>query len=323
MATNKSKVVKAPEKDIKFTRLYDAPVKMVWDAWNDPKQAAQWWGPRGFTITTHSKDLKPGGHWHYTMHGPDGVDYVNKTKYFEVEKYSKLVYDHGGNDEQKPLFRVTVLFKEVDGKTQMNMTMGHSTPEAAEESRKIIKKASGYSTWDRLAEYLTQESSGKDIFVINRAFDAPLKMMFELWTDPKHLSQWVPPTGFTMEYLKADIRPGGSSFYRMDGPNNMKMYGKASYLEITKPNRIVYTQQFSDENEKTTRHPMSPTWPENMLTTIALAEEGPDKTRVTITWEVYGEATAAEKETFNKAKAGMTGGWTGSFDKLEEYLGKI
>ena len=49
--------------EIRLTRVYDAPVKAVWDAWTDPQQVAQWWGPRGFTITTHSKDLRPGGHW--------------------------------------------------------------------------------------------------------------------------------------------------------------------------------------------------------------------------------------------------------------------
>ena len=84
--------------EIKITRVYDAPVKTVWDAWTDPEQVAQWWGPRGFTLTTHSKDLRVGGHWRYTMHGPDGTDFENTTKYFEVEKYSRLVYDHGGND---------------------------------------------------------------------------------------------------------------------------------------------------------------------------------------------------------------------------------
>jgi uncharacterized protein YndB with AHSA1/START domain len=84
---------------------------------------AGWWGPRGFTLTTHSKDLKPGGSWNYTMHGPDGVDYPNKAHYLEVEKYSKLVYDHGGNDDRPPLFRVTVLFSEIKGKTKMEMSM--------------------------------------------------------------------------------------------------------------------------------------------------------------------------------------------------------
>src|SRR3954471_4927830 len=150
-----------PSNEIRITRVYDAPVKTVWDAWTDPKQAAQWWEPRGFTLTTHSKDLKVGGSWHYTMHGPDGMDYPNKTKYLEVEKYSKLVYDHGGNDDRPPLFRVTVLFSETDGKTMMEMSMRLATPEAAEETRKFIKKAGGDSTWDRLAEYLAKESTNK------------------------------------------------------------------------------------------------------------------------------------------------------------------
>ena len=66
--------------EIKITRIYDAPLEAVWDAWTDPEQVAQWWGPRGFTLTTHSKDLRPGGTWRYTMHGPDGTDYPNTTR---------------------------------------------------------------------------------------------------------------------------------------------------------------------------------------------------------------------------------------------------
>jgi uncharacterized protein YndB with AHSA1/START domain len=98
------------------------------------------------------------------------------------------------------------------------------------------------------------------------------------------------------------------------------MYGKIHYKEISKPNRLIYTQVFCDENESITRHPMAPTWPETMLTTVTLAEEDFDQTRVTIIWEVYGEANTTERETFNKAKGGMTQGWTGSLDKLEDYL---
>ena len=147
--------------------------------------------------------------------------------------------------------------------------------------------------------------------------------MYEVWTNPKHFSKWLPPTGFTMNFIKADIKPGGSSFYCMTGAGDMKMYGKAKYLEMVKPNRVVYTQQFCDENEKTTRHPMSPTWPETMLTTVTLTEEGPDKTRVTVKWEVTGNAKAAEHETFKKGKSGMSQGWGGSFEKLEGYLKEL
>lgn len=80
------------------------------------------------------------------MHGPDGVNYPNKTQFLEVEKYSRLVYDHGANDDQPAMFRVTVSFTEKNGKTKMEMTMALPTPEAARETKKFIKKAGGNST---------------------------------------------------------------------------------------------------------------------------------------------------------------------------------
>jgi uncharacterized protein YndB with AHSA1/START domain len=305
--------------EIYISRLYNAPVKMVWEAWTDPEQVGKWWGPRGFTLTTFSKDVRTGGSWVYTMHGPDGVDYPNKTQFLEVEKYSRMVYDHGANDNQPPMFRVTVTFEEVAGQTRMEMTMALATAEAANETKKFIKKAGGDSTWDRLAEFLEMASAKKDIFVINRTFDAPIDVMFEMFTDPDHFSKWIPPTGSTMQFMKADIRPGGSTFYCMSG-NDVKMYGKAIYKEITKPNRIIYSQAFCDENQKIARHPFAPTWPETMLTTVLLEAEAENKTRVCIRWEIEGSATADERDTFNKSKGGMSQGWGGSFEKLEAYL---
>ncbi len=313
-------VKKNKSNEIRISRIYDAPVQAVWDAWTDPEQVAKWWGPRGFTLTTHSKDLREGGSWKYTMHGPDGVDYPNRTHYFEVETCSKLVYDHGGSEDSPPLFRVTVFFSEKKGKTKMDMTMTFATPEVADESRKFIKKAGGNATWDRLAEYLALETSGKEQFTINRSFEVPLKTMFEMWMNPKHMTQWAPPAGFNMEFIKAEIGAGGSTFYCMTGEGGAKMYGRTDYLEIQPPNRIVYSQQFCDENQKVTRHPMAPSWPETMRTIVQLTEEGPDRTRVTLTWEPQGATTSEELAIFVKSRGGMTEGWTGSFDKLEEYL---
>ncbi len=254
------------------------------------------------------------------MHGPDGTDYPNKTLYHEVVPHEKLVYDHGGDDERKPLFRVTVLFSASGDQTTMEMTMALPTAEEAAATRKFIKEAGGNGTWDRLAEYLARERSGKETFVINRSFAAPLERMFEMWTEPEHLSAWLPPTGFTMQFIKCDIRPGGSGFYVMTG-GDVKMYGRVDYLEITRPERIVYTQQFCDEHEQLSRHPLAPTWPATMLTVVQLTAEGPDQTRVTVTWEPYGPTTPEEMATFIQARGGMTQGWTGSFDKLEALSG--
>lgn len=305
--------------EIKITRIYDAPVAAVWDAWIDPKKAEKWWGPRGFTLTTHSKDLRAGGHWSYTMHGPDGTDYVNKAIYYEVEKHSRLVYDHGGSDDRPPLFRVTVYFKEQKGKTRMEMTMTLPTPEAAEETRKFIKKAGGNATWDRLAEYIGKEEHGKEQFFIHRSFDAPIDTVFEMWINPAHFSKWLGPTGSHMEFKRAEIRPGGDSFYMMTN-GDLKMYGRIKYERIERPSLITYTQEFCDENEHPSHHPLMPTWPKLMHTTIRFEEEAPDQTRVTILWEVEGSATKEEMDTFKLHRPSMTQGWTGSLDKLEELL---
>lgn len=306
--------------ELYIERIYDAPVKMVWEAWVDPEKVGKWWGPRGFTLTSKQKDVRPGGTWTYTMHGPDGVDWPNRTVFHEVVKYSKLVYDHGANDNQPPMFRVTVQFTELAGKTKMEMWMALATAEKARETAKFIKQAGGNSTWDRLAEYLAEDTKKEDIFVINRTFEAPIAVVFDVWTDPNKFSNWLPPTGFTQKILKGEVKAGAEIFYRMDGPEGVKMFGKIRYKEITKPSKLIYTQIFTDENENVSRHPFAPTWPESMLTTIRFFAETGETTRVEITWIVDGAATDIECKTFHDAKAGMTQGWTGSFDKLEQYL---
>jgi uncharacterized protein YndB with AHSA1/START domain len=157
-------------------------------------------------------------------------------------------------------------------------------------------------------------------FVINRSFDAPLDVMFEMWTKPEHFSQWLPPTGFEMRFLCADVKPGGSALYFMSNGEGVKFHGRIEYLKIQPPECLMYTQQFCDEQENVSRHPMAPTWPATMLTTVKLTAEGPERTRVTVTWEPYGATTPEELAVFVQARGGMTQGWTGSFDKLDALL---
>ncbi len=314
MATrNKSNV-------IALTRVYDAPLIAVWEAWTNAEEVAQWWGPRGFTITTHARDPRTGGHWHYTMHGPDGTDYENTTQYLEVVPRQRLVYDHGGHKDRPPLFRVNALFTERDGRTQLDLSMTLATPEAAEEMRGFIKKAGGEATWDRLAEYLGARHAGKEQFFITRSFDVGIERMYELWTDPEHFARWLPPTGATLRFLRVEPRVGGTSFYEMIHGSGAPVYGLVKYLALEKPNRLVYTQEFCDANERVIRPPFFKDWPETMLSTVEFTAEGPERTRVTVRWEPL-VANAADIAEFVKQRGGMTMGWTGSFDKLEALIG--
>jgi uncharacterized protein YndB with AHSA1/START domain len=307
-------------REIHITRLYDAPVQAVWDAWTDPVQVAKWWGPRGFTITTHARELRVGGTWEYTMHGPDGKDWPNFTRYHEVVPQQRLVYDHGATSaDAEPLFRVTALFRDKGGKTELDLTMRLATAEAAANTRAFVKEVGGNATWDRLGEHLEKETNDAEVFIINRSFDAPIETMWEMWTTPEHFAKWLPPTGFTMQFLRADIRAGGDSFYAMTN-GVFTMYGRAEYDVVQRPDRIEYTQVFTDEHENITRHPAAPTWPAKMRTLVKFVAEGEAATRVTIRWSVDGDATPEEMATFVAGRTGMTMGWTGSFDKLEAVL---
>ncbi len=306
--------------ELRLTRVYDAPVRAVWDAWTIPEQVEKWWGPRGFTLTTHGKDLRPGGTWRYTMHGPDGVDYPNVHTYAVVEPGARLVYDHGATDDTPPRFRVTVTFAEVDGKTTMELIFALASPEAAAEMARFVKIAGGEATWDRLAEHLDHAATGKASFVINRSFDAPIARVFAMWTSPEHLAKWLPPAGTTMRFLRAEIAPGKSTFFVITGAHGT-MHVRAEYLAIEPPRRIVYAQQFVDAHEQPAPAPGAERWPATLLTTVLLTEEAPDRTRVTVTTEPHGETTTAEIEAFVGERPGMTRGWTGSFDALEARLG--
>lgn len=311
------------ENELRLVRTFSAPVKLVWEAFTQVEHQENWWGPRGFTITTKSKELKPGGRWVYTMHGPDGVDYPNIATYHIVEEYSKLVYDHGATETTPPLFRVTVTFEEFQGRTIMDMTMALESPGAAKEIEKFIKQANGNSTWDRLGEYLEEKQNSKEIFVINRSFKTDLETMFDLWVNPKHFNKWMGPTGSSMEFLEVNVSEGGISHYKMTDLNGDSFFGLIEYKEIKTPHKLVYVQCFSDENKNVCKPPFAPTWPDRMLTTIFFTDEGEGHVRVTLQWEVEGIASEEERKTFSDARAGMTVGWTGSFDKLEECLGGL
>ncbi len=154
-------------------------------------------------------------------------------------------------------------------------------------------------------------------FIISRVFNASVDVIFEMWSDPKHVGQWLAPNGGKTHFKKAEIRAGGMSHYYIETPIG-KMWGKIAYREVQKPTKLVYVQSFSDENENITRHPMMPNFPREMLTTVLFEDVGA-KTKLTLTW-VPINATAEEWAAFESAKGGMSQGWGGSFKQLDAYL---
>ncbi|PTX97411.1 hypothetical protein DB346_20665 [Verrucomicrobia bacterium LW23] len=310
----------AKPNEIPIIRLYNAPVKLVWEVWTDLKHVAKWWGPRGFTLTTHCKDFRSGGKWIYTMHGPDGTDYPNITTYHEIVDYKKLVYDHGGNEERQKLFTVTATFEEQGNKTLLTLSFALPTEEEAKAMKEFIRLANGNSTWDRLGEYLEMETEGRDIFIINHSFSTSVEKLFEMWVTPELFAQWLGPAGCRMHFIEASVREGGTAMWEMTTSDGNSKFWKLHYRKICPPYLLEYTQSFCDKNGNFARHPMADPYPGTLRTLVTFAEEDAGEARVTVMWEVYGESTEAERKTFHNIKPVMMKGWTESFDKLRALL---
>jgi uncharacterized protein YndB with AHSA1/START domain len=162
--------------------------------------------------------------------------------------------------------------------------------------------------------------NSENTFTLTRVFNAPRETVYKMWTEIAHLKNWSGPAGVSMEYKKSEIKVGGIVHYCMNLQDGSKMWGKTLYRELTKPSKLVYVQYFSNEKEEITNHPMSPTWPKEMLTTI-LFEEKDKQTLLTLRWQPIN-ASALELDTFKKAFEGMRHGWDGSFGNLDFYIAK-
>lgn len=96
MANQSSAVQSAASDDsraraLHLVRIFEAPRQAVYDAWTDPRQIIQWWGPKGFTVAEHAFDMRPGGRWRTNKRGPDGGDHIASGVYHELSPPGRLV----------------------------------------------------------------------------------------------------------------------------------------------------------------------------------------------------------------------------------------
>src|SRR3984957_63515 len=225
-------------RSIVVTRVFNAPRNLVFDAWTDARHVRNWWGPRGFTTTTHEMDVRPGGVWRLTMHGPDGVDYQNTITYLEVVKPERLVYDHGAGA------RVTVTFEDQAGRTKLTMRMVFQSAQVRDE---VVTKHNAIEganqTLDRFGEQLAKMTE----LITTRIFDAPPEVVFRAWTAPERLKRWWGPKGFTNPVCEVDLRPGGAIRIHMRAPDGVVYPMTGLFVEIVEPERLMFTSSALDK----------------------------------------------------------------------------
>ena len=153
-----------------------------------------------------------------------------------------------------------------------------------------------------------------DSLVIDRTFDAPTALVWQMWTEPEHFKKWYGPQGFTVPVAEMDLRAGGKRLVCMASPDgSMKMWTTGEFVEIVPKARLVYTESPADENGNV----VSPS-------AMGMPEGYPVTTEVTVLLEDLGGLTKmVMTHAGMPADSGAGGGWNQAFDKLEEHIGTV
>jgi uncharacterized protein YndB with AHSA1/START domain len=164
----------------------------------------------------------------------------------------------------------------------------------------------------------SQPATGQD-FVTTRIFEAPRELVWKCFTEPARMKEWWGPKGSTIVASTMDLRVGGTYHGAMRDPEGRVVWAKFVYREIVAPQRLVWEHSFSDQAGGLTRHPLSPTWPLKLLTTVTFEETPDRRTKLTLRWAPL-DTSEQEQKTFDLAHDSMRGGWAGTFDQLAAYL---
>jgi uncharacterized protein YndB with AHSA1/START domain len=293
----------AGDLEMVFHRVFDAPRKLVFDMWTNAAHVPQWWGPNGFTTTIHEMDVRPGGVWRLTMHGPDGTDYKCKIVYVEVTRPERLVYKHETEPPTHPAdFETTVTFTERGEKTEVTMRTVFPTAEMKKHVKEHGADQGTIQMFGRLVEHLgamrAMDVKVSDL-LLTREFDAPRRAVFEAWSNPVNLKQWFGPRGCTMWKFEMEFRVGGKLEFGYRGPDGTEYPPFAgTYVNIEEPKKIVFAGKLHGPEEQNVR-------------TVVTFEEMEGKTKLTV-HQTY------ERESF--ATRGAPEGWRQTLDQLKEFL---
>jgi uncharacterized protein YndB with AHSA1/START domain len=153
----------------------------------------------------------------------------------------------------------------------------------------------------------------QDAVVIERIFDAPVDLIWQMWTDPEHFKAWFGPDGASIPVAKMDVRVGGNRLVCMKMPSPggpMQMWFTGEYIEVLENQRLVYTESISDENGKVSA-PLEMGMPEGHPMTTEVSVELED---------VGGRTKMVMTHAGIPQDSPGAAGWMMALDKLAAHL---
>jgi uncharacterized protein YndB with AHSA1/START domain len=144
--------------EIEFSRVFDAPRRLVFEAHARPEHVRRWWGPRGTTMTTCEIDFRPGGRWRFVLHMQDGREIAFFGEYREIVAPERFVWTFAFDGLPEPGGLESYTFTEKDGKTTLNAVGYFDSVESRDAAIATGMEKGAAETWDRLAELLASHA---------------------------------------------------------------------------------------------------------------------------------------------------------------------
>ncbi len=144
------------DREIVLTRTFDAPRRLVWEAYTRPEHLARWLGPRRYEIDALDMDLRPGGRWRFVHRTPDGGAHAFRGQFLEVEPPTRLVRTFEYEAFPGHVSVETAVFEEHDGKTTITVTSRFDSVEDRDGMLQSGMENGAAESWDRLAELLAE-----------------------------------------------------------------------------------------------------------------------------------------------------------------------
>lgn len=144
------------DREVRFTRTFDAPRELVWKAWTTPALLQQWLlGPDGWTMPICEMDLRPGGAWRYGWHSPsgEGDDFEMSGEFKEVAPPEKLVSTERWGTEWPESINTLVL-TEKNGRTTITLTSRYASKDVRDQAVATGMAKGVEASFDRLAGIL-------------------------------------------------------------------------------------------------------------------------------------------------------------------------
>ncbi len=158
---------------------------------------------------------------------------------------------------------------------------------------------------------MSNTNISKEAVVIERVFDAPVDLIWQMWTNPEHFKNWYGPKGFTVPVAEMDVHVGGKHLFCMESPDgSMKMWSTGEYTEVVPNERLVYTDSPADENGNV----VSPS-------AMGMPEGYPATTEVTILFEdIGGRTKMVMTHAGVPADSDANAGWEQAFAKMADHI---